>query len=248
MTKKEDNQEWLCYLIKENKIQELEEFIKKEPIDWNFTHDIFSQSPLILAIQQNNLNVFNLLINYGANPHALISENHYNLLTFLPIVCNDLSIEFLNRLNELGLKTFQEDYKNSAFQLALNQGLVILAEKFLNLGSDINEVDKDNTPAIYKVVQRGNITSIDFLLEHKAALDFLDERGDSLIEIALQKGKLGLAQKLTNHGAIIKKINLKKIPHHYLDKVAEYEIWLEKEMLEKTLINVPNETTFKIKL
>jgi ankyrin repeat protein len=237
MTNEEMNQEWLLMLIKENNIEEINNLIENNNFNLNFYHPLKIENPLVLAIKQNSLEIFNLLISKGADAHILISDNQYNLLTYLPFFSHDIDTKFLDRLIELGLKPYQDDLKekNSALTFSLVRGNINLAQKFLKIGSDINEVDKEDTPIIYKVIERRLLSTLEFILTLKPNLQFIDNNHNSLIEYALQKGECEMAKKLFDNGALMKKINLKKIDKKYIDNYTEFQAYVEKQTLEKSI-------------
>lgn len=244
MTKEEMKQEWILILIGNEDIDNLKKEIKN--INLNYTNEI-GATPLMTALKTNNIEILNLLIAHGADVNQLVTPNHYNLLTYLPITNHNPSVELIKTLSNLGLKPYQEDYKNSALHFALCNGNIQLAEKLIQVGANINEIDKEKTPIIYKVVKRGINASINFLLKNQACLDFKDSNHLLLIDIALQKGELKLAKKLFLHGAPFKGINESKLPKEHLNKAYEFQSFIEKNHLENT-VNSINRATHRIKI
>lgn len=245
MTQEENNQEWLIYLISNNKFDEIKQFLENNNLNLNFYYPMRIDNPLVAAIKQNNLEIFDLLIAKGGDSHILMTQNNYNLITSLPFFARDVSEEILNRLVELGVKPYQDDIdeKNSALSFALMQGNVHLAKKLLNIGSNINEIDKQNTPIIYKVIERRLFSTIEFILGLNPDLSFIDYEDKNLIEHALNKGEVEVAKKLFDFGAD-SNINIKKIAKQHMDKYTVFQAYIEKQMLEK---NIPLSHNAKIK-
>ena len=82
------------------------------------------------------------------------------------------------------------DEKNrTMLMLAIDKDDVDTVMDLLNMGADVNAVDKDGISVIMYAINKGNVSLVDSLLDRPVRLDMKDKKKRTVLMYALKKGK-----------------------------------------------------------
>lgn len=133
-------------------------------------------TPLILACKNGHTDIFDILIQYGADPNL---ENTHKI-TPLMEACDKNHIDIVDRLLSLRIDiNARNDTKNTVLYMCKS---VEILDKLYSYGIDINIQNKyRQTALIYFIETRSNIELIKALIDYKANLDIVDNYGRTAI-------------------------------------------------------------------
>ena len=159
---------------------------------------VVKETALIVAARRSHGGAVNLLLDAGADVHAVGRDNWTAL--FFAVAENDLVMA--NLLVKLGAKANHLDrFGLSPLMVSVQKGYTEMTLLLLKEGANINVRDfSGNSPLILAVFGR-NYTIAKMLLDAGSNPNQTTSRGWPLIDLALNRGFLDLANLLLAYGA-----------------------------------------------
>lgn len=175
---------------------------------------------IFLAAQKGRVEVCNLLLAYGADPH--ITNCHGK--SSIELASKELSERLLRNYRGLKLieacaaadtvkmkKYLSSDTINFASLLngetplhaAVNSPFAkrrVLVELLLRKGAGVQLLSHDASSPMHLAAHAGHVESCELLLKHGAQLNIQDNKGDTPLHKAASNGHLALCQKLISRG------------------------------------------------
>jgi len=134
---------------------------------------------LHLAAQENNVEMIELLIKFGSNPHLMNKYNQIPLCTAVNENNTDSALILIPHTN-LGIPSIQT---NSVLHLATKKGNVVIAKALIDAGADIKKVDSLGTP-LSIAASGGHKDIVELLIRHGADLNQLNGLGETSLYAA----------------------------------------------------------------
>ena len=147
----------------------------------------YGQTPLHGAASDGHLGIIKLLFEKGADVNAKQSE--LSVLDNVTLIRNQDCIDYLR---SVGARSFSD---NSIFAAAAAGDLEAVSG-FLNAGANPNSVLGDDLPLIALPVISGNEKMLELLLANGANLDALVGEGLTLLDVALGREMVEMANLL----------------------------------------------------
>jgi len=97
--------------------------------------------------------------------------------------------------------TTQRDESNEVLLLAAQQGDLVLLNKALARGADVNAATSNGTTALLLAVQRGEADIVDTLIAHGANLEARRADGQTALSLAERGGQFHIVRILWKAGA-----------------------------------------------
>ena len=174
------------YLAALNGHEELVKLLLSHDVSVNTTTN-YGQTPLHGAAMDGHLGIIKLLIEKGADVNAKQSE-----LSVLDTVTLNRNQDCIDYLQSLGARSFSD---NSIFAAAAAGDLEAVS-RFLRAGANPNSVLGDDFPLIALPVISGNEKMLELLLANGANLDALVGEGLTLLDVALGREMVEMANLL----------------------------------------------------
>ncbi len=174
------------YLAALNGHEELVKLLLSHDVSVNTTTN-YGQTPLHGAASDGHLGIIKLLFEKGADVNAKQSE--LSVLDNVTLIRNQDCIDYLR---SVGARSFSD---NSIFAAAAVGDLEAVS-RFLRAGANPNSVLNDDTPLIALPVISGNEKMLELLLANGANLDALVGEGLTLLDVALGREMVEMANLL----------------------------------------------------
>ena len=174
------------YLAAANGLEELVKLLLRHDVSVN-TRTNDCQTPLHAAAFGGRLSIIKLLVEKGADVNAKQSE-----LSVLDIVTLYRNQDCIDYLRSVGARSFSD---NSIFAAAAAGNLEAVS-RFLRAGANPNSVLNDDLPLIALPVISGNEKMLELLLANGANLDALVGEGLTLLDVALGREMVEMANLL----------------------------------------------------
>lgn len=178
--------------------------------------NIFGQTALMLALNEENIKTANLLINCSAD------INHKDIFNMTPLMkaAQRNSFESAKLLVDRGAdlnyqidKTNVEQQGETALMIAIdNNHAVEIAKLLIEARADLNRQDKFGETALMKAVENNHKGLVKLLLEHGADLTLRNIKGQTALFLAIINNNEALAIDLIKAGATLD-IDLDKADH-----------------------------------
>jgi ankyrin repeat protein len=164
----------------------------------------FSQgeSWLLTATTIENLQLFQLLLNYGAQIETRIkSEQILPIHRASAIGC--LAICQFLILNGMDVNT-QSKHGKTCLHLAAQYGHEDIVKLLVESGANVNILDSDNCSPLFSAVQHYHYNIVEYLLLNNAEVNLIDRYGNFPLSLAFHKlDNERLIKLLINYGADI---------------------------------------------
>jgi ankyrin repeat protein len=158
-----------------------------------------SSTPLIWAVQSNNLEVVSLLIDAGANVNA---ETRYKI-TPMSLACTNGNAAIIERLLKAGVdaNSTSEEGQTALMTAALN-GRVDAIKMLLTHGAKVNSTEpyKGQT-ALMWAAGEGNVDAAALLIEFGGDVKAKSKAGFTALLFAVMNNQIAAAKTLLAHGA-----------------------------------------------
>lgn len=141
---------------------------------------------LHLALQNEEMDIFELLLKKGANPNVK-DRNSNNILH---LVIQGGLIEFIPDVIKAGADPNMKDGndKSPLYLVIQNEKLTAVIPDLISAGADPNEEDKNGNSLLYLTLQSGEMEIFELLLKKRANPTGKDEEGNSILHLLIQKG------------------------------------------------------------
>ena len=193
------------------------------------------KTPLLVAIEEGDEEITELLLNGGADPntqntslninplHLAIKQNNMTIVRLLLKHNADVTITDYEMRSPL-TKALIEGYKEIAIELiehgadlndsvhgisvllyAVEKNYLSVVDCLLNHGADVNEADNYGYTPLYIAAEIGHLSIVQCLINHGADVNKAENNGWSPLYTASEKGHLSIVEYLVNHGADVNK-------------------------------------------
>ena len=149
------------------------------------------KSALSNAVSRNSYEIVDFLLKNGCDP-SVVDDLGNNLIFLLVKSYKSGSyLEFEKKLAMLLAKNVKHSDTNlngeTILHLAIEKNNIMLIEKLLNLGLDINSKDNNGvTPLHLAVMKAKNMSVIEFLLKNGADKNIKTQFGETVYDLALE--------------------------------------------------------------
>ena len=233
----------LEYAIKENDMNMVDFLIQDCGADVNMIlYD--NESLLIKAIDQNNMEMVELLIDHGADVN--LSNDHYSPLSY---AINQRMEDMVHYLVEKGADLYKICCHHTPLMNAIRINHHNITKYLIKQGVDINESIISTTPLIYAICHN-NINFIKYLIEkHNVDVNEIGNHSTPLMCAIYHNNKVAV-KYLVEAGADINKVdggynplsyaiecNAKCIVRYLIEQGADLDEWLHDEPIIVYAIN-----------
>ena len=196
-------------------------------------------TPLLMAAQNNHVDLFFLLIENHANPHTLTTGSNYSILTYAASTGNQRIVDFSlkNNVDVDGKK----DDGQTPLMLAAGREHFNIATTLLNAGANVNNADDNgNTPLIYAVMS-GDVKTVRLLLCEGAEVNAASKDGNTPLMFAIMHQKWAAFDDLLHEGAEVNVKNTEENTPLMLAAKEGYGNAVDKLLEREADVDVVNE-------
>jgi ankyrin repeat protein/class 3 adenylate cyclase len=170
--------------------------IEKEKVDVNQRDDDTGNPPLVVAVEENQIEIVRLLLNHGADANC---KDWTSKNTALDVAEQKGFKNIAEVLQQRGAKYSS----GSSFHLAAKNGDIVSIEEMLNKGCDINEVDAGKGwTALHYAVNYGQKHLVEYLIIRDADVNKKDFLGkNNPIDVLSNTNRGEIVKLLNKHGA-----------------------------------------------
>ncbi|MFZ1702520.1 MAG: ankyrin repeat domain-containing protein [Pyrinomonadaceae bacterium] len=154
-------------------------------------------TPLFLAVENGNIEMVEMLINFGAKINARDGSKQTPLMR----VDSDATGELIDLLIRFGAKVDLVDKNgNTALILATGNADAEAIKALIDAGADIQTKNKEGQTALMEAASYDDLNSVKVLLEAGSEVNAKNEDGDTALDLASNDD---VKQLLISHGAIM---------------------------------------------
>ena len=170
--------------------------IEKEKVDVNQRDDDTGNPPLVVAVEENQVEIVKLLLNHGADPNC---KDWTSKNTALDVAEQKGFKNIAEILQQRGAKYSS----GSSFHLAAKNGDIVSIEEMLDKGFDINEVDAGKGwTALHYAVNYGQKHLVEYLIVRGADVNKKDFLGkNNPIDVLSNTNRGDIVKLLNKYGA-----------------------------------------------
>ena len=191
------------------------------------TVDSQGRSHLQLAVSLGDLDIAQLLVEWGANPNAIDSEGSPILHQAIEHGREETVTTLLNHGANVNACNFDG---TTSLHLAMDKYGDFMAQVLLDNGANPNTVDPNGRSTLSKAVNLGNADLVVSLLEHGADVNYYDREGTTPLMYAVEQNSEETVKVLLDYGAIVNARNLKdQVPLHLTCSWTVVKLLLEKK-------------------
>lgn len=162
------------------------------------TADKHLNSPLLLATQNRNLNLLNILIEeYDANMYY----QNKKMQTVLSIALEKDYIDVLDLLIKNGIDLHSCKEWHNALIISSENGAIAMVQVLLKANINLNTVNAQGQTALMLACAKGHTLIVKLLLESGANVLMVNAMGKTALMIACEHSYLKIVQLLLDHGA-----------------------------------------------
>lgn len=180
--------------------------------------EYFDKSPLETAIDQNNVEMVELLLNKGANPNISGCASHA-----LPIIraIEENNLKIVRLLVDHGADLNISCYGQVPLEKAIAKGNSEIIQFLLNNGADPNwKNDTASENAFMYAVKKGTPEIVSLLIDKGARVNEVDKYGETVLVKAIRAKRLDIMTLLIERGA-----NVNEKSTQYVHKRVQYELY-----------------------
>lgn len=171
------------------------------------TRDIFSLTPLMIAVQMKNLHTVRALIGFALATENFSLDQFFNAKdsfgkTAFHYACdtNNLAIMTLLALHEQVDLNTPDSFGNSALITAVNDKKIETVKNLLLIGADKNKTDSAGRTPLLLSLLHGQMEIANLLIDAGCDLNTRDLSGKSAINVAIDQAQLPLLLRLKQLG------------------------------------------------
>jgi ankyrin repeat protein/class 3 adenylate cyclase len=170
--------------------------IEKEKVDVNQRDDDTGNPPLVVAVEENQIEIVRLLLNHGADANC---KDWTSKNTALDVAEQKGFKPIVEVLQQRGARYSS----GSSFHLAAKNGDIVSIEEMLDKGSDINEVDASKGwTALHYAVNYGQKHLVEYLIIRGADVNKKDFLGkNNPIDVLSNTNRGDIVKLLNKYGA-----------------------------------------------
>ena len=154
-------------------------------------------TPLLYAVQNNNIDLVKFLLKNKAKPNIKAFDGYTPLLLAVELGYADIAETLI--FNDAEVKTYN-NIQQSALHIAAKNNDLLLCDMLLYYKVWINWQDKSGNTALMSSILSDNLEAFNFLLEKGAKYDITNNNGNTPYHIAARKGYVNILQKLDSLG------------------------------------------------
>lgn len=230
-------QERLIKAIKDGQIGIIGALIR-DGVDINEVHGIFHETPLMLAVQNNHIEIARILLIFGANINARDAFHTTSLMMACKL--GHLNMVRMLLVEKANLNLIDRMDRN-CLMMAAEKGHFHIVQELINAGANVNARGAIlgggfNLTLLMLAAEAGHSEVVQELIRAGADIDAKDTNERSALTWAIQKNHLEVMQILINAGAFFDRRNrfllrrLNEIKHIKVTYLKEIYInFLKKE-------------------
>jgi ankyrin repeat protein len=212
--------------IESGNLEKLKAVLKKGKININFTDKYSDSTLLIVAVENQQLEIVRFLLENKANPNlkgltrtplvTAILKNNYDIFDLLLIFKADVNLQTRDGFSPLHAAVYNNDERFIVRLLALGANPNVMsrsgrtplmswpygnaAQKLIEAGADVNLADRDGNTALMNA-SGGISETVRVLLAAKADVNASNSRGDTALIAAVACGRSDIVRQLLSAGA-----------------------------------------------
>lgn len=170
-----------------------------------FSHQNVNKTPLIIACEEDNLNLVKMLIKAKASVNLDDGEN-----TPLTIACKQGQLEFVKELIKAGADINLKDKSRTPLTTACYYGRIYIVESLIEAGADVNANDGNMSPLTAACID-GELKVVEKLIKAGAIINLIG--GDKTpLTAACAVGDLNIVNTFLKEGADVNLSDGKQTP------------------------------------
>ena len=172
----------------------------------NANPDTKYEKTLMKAIEENNIDVCNLMLDTGMvkNLNYLDSNNNTALILAIRLGRTEIFKNLVDKGADINVTT-SRNY--TPLIIAACHGKIEIVKILVDKGSNLDFVDNDGDTALMTATYHGQIEIVKILVDKGANLDFVDRNKDSALISAVRMNRTEIVKFLVDKGANIDLIN-----------------------------------------
>lgn len=151
-------------------------------------------SPLSLAIDQKDRNLFNLLIERGANPNLLPPIITTELISALRASNRQMALELIAKGAKVEVVTQNEG--ESALMIAAQKGYLDVLKRILGAGVDVNTRSRNGETALMRAAQYGHLDVVQALINSGANVRQRNQNGQTAMDMVAYQNRQAILKSL----------------------------------------------------
>jgi len=133
-------------------------------------------TPLFIAVENGNLEISRLLLDFGAKVNARNKSKQTPLMQ----IDSDATVDLVTLLIDRGAKVnLIDDENNTALIIAADGASTDVVRALVDAGADVNLANKDGETALMNAANRGEAECVRLLLNAGADINAVDKDGDN---------------------------------------------------------------------
>lgn len=180
------------------------ELLLNHEADMYKTGPKYGQTPLHVAVMQNNLSVVNVLINNGMD----VNVKDVNRKTPLIYAIGSNNKELVELLLKKNAKLPEEkEVIDQVLNSSVQYGFQDIAEYLVKNGASLSSIDKNGRSLLHNAVIGKNLKWIDLLIAKHLDINKLDSFNRTPLHYSVEQGQLDISKLLVQNGAEINSID-----------------------------------------
>ena len=162
------------------------------------------QTPLILAIKNQDVNMAKAVLLAGANANGVNRETRQTALMETALNgCLQIAILLIEAGADVNIVDMSG---HTALMLAVRKGHLKMGEVLIKAGADVDKFTAEGLTALLYCTLEGNEKGVRFLVQAGADVNMVDKSGHTALVLAVHKGNLSMGDILIKAGTDVDKI------------------------------------------
>ena len=163
------------------------------------------QTPLILAIKNQDVNMAKAVLLAGANANGVNRETRQTALMETALNgCLQIAILLIEAGADVNIVDMSG---HTALMLAVRKGYLKIGEVLIKAGADVDKFTAEGLTALSYCTLEGNEKGVRFLVQAGADVNMVDRSGHTALMLAVHKGNLKMGEVLIKAGADVNIVN-----------------------------------------